>query len=196
MVGHHQVVVAERHRAAGHALDRRPAVAPGGVAVAIAAEGGAQILAGAERHRGGLLQVDDPVGHPTLQRLGDHLRGALADGREVRERAGGGPLLELAGRQRPNDLGGTEEGHRLLAGQQAAILEVGHLLQRFQRIHAVEGSDATSCRHADRHRYGRPPCCIVPSPPTSTGPSCAPTSRCLAGPARRSMPPRTPGSCS
>ena len=88
VVGHDQVLVPEVLRRPGHGLDRGAAVGPGGVAVAVAADGGPEVGADAGLH-GDLLELAQPVGDLPVECLADGPRGAVADALERGEPAGG-----------------------------------------------------------------------------------------------------------
>ena len=122
MVGHDQVLQAEGHGGAGHGLDGGATVAPGGVGVAIALDGGSQLRTVAERDGRLGLESSDAIGHATLERLDDDLAGACTHRWQLEERAVGDASLQLAGRKLPHHIGGAQEGRGLLRGQEASVL--------------------------------------------------------------------------
>ena len=85
VVGDDEVLVPERHRGAGHLRDRRAAVAPGGVAVAVALERGAQLGALADVDGRLRLQRGEVLVDPAVDGEGDHVAGGLADVGQVEQ---------------------------------------------------------------------------------------------------------------
>ena len=121
MVGHDDVVVAERPGGLGHRPYGGAAVGPRGVHVAVAAQRSTQRLALVQRHPGSGLQIGQVGARPAGDGIDDHRRGARPDAVEVGQGAGGDARLELIGRQRRHHAGGPLERPHLLAGGQLAV---------------------------------------------------------------------------
>ena len=110
VVGQHQVLVAQLDRGQRHLLDRRAAVGPVRVAVAVAAQRLRSAAAAPSRSVPSsgdqAAQVDRLLAG---QRLGDAAGGDLADPGQLGQRAGGGPRGQLSGGQRGERLGRRPE---------------------------------------------------------------------------------------
>ena len=138
MIGEHHVVVAETSCSARHRLDGRPAIAPPAVHVTVAAQRGAVAgtIVGHLDLGLGLDLVD--VARVAVQGLGDQSSRRIADPVEIGERAGGGPCLQLVGRDGPNDLERPDERLRLESGVVGPIEAVHHSFEGVDRSHVIE----------------------------------------------------------
>ena len=99
VVGEHHVLVAQLAGGLRHLADRRAAIRPVGVDVAVAAQCGAQRGAQlGDRLAAGRLQAAQVDRLLAAQRFGDGARQHLADARQVAKRPAPGPLCQLGRR--------------------------------------------------------------------------------------------------
>ena len=95
VVGQHQVLVAQVARRLGHLADRRSAVGPLGVGVAVTAQGGPQRRAAVDQRTGAGLELVQVRRLDPGQRLGDAPGGGLADAGQRSQRLGERPVEQL-----------------------------------------------------------------------------------------------------
>ena len=130
VVGEHHVLVAEGDGRRRHVLDAGAAVAPRGVGVAVAPERGpvGGRLGAHLDHRLG-LELGQVGGDLAVDGLADHAGGRVADARQLGQRAGPGPLLELGRVGGHDDVERPHPGLRLEAGHVGAVQAVDDPLQ-------------------------------------------------------------------
>ena len=144
VVGEHLVLVPQLDRRERHLLDRRPAVGPVRVRVQVPAQLRPQLLAALHQRPEGRLELGQPLGHLTVDGVGDHGRGARADARQVRQRAGLRARGDLVGRQR------QDHRRRVAEGLDPAGLLAAALHQERDPAQGRDRSSLVRARHLPR----------------------------------------------
>ena len=129
VVGDDEVLVAERHRRAGHHLDRRSAVAPGGVAVAVTPECGAELGALADLDGRLVFELGEVVVDAAVEGQGDDLGRGRADAGQVLQRAVLVALRDLVVTELPHEITGVDVGLDPSALLEGSVLEVHDAIQ-------------------------------------------------------------------
>ena len=145
VIGLHHVLVTDRHRGGGHCLDRRAAVAPCGVQVAVALERVAVHLAfGGDRHLRLGFDLCEIRGLAAGEGVGDHRGGRRTDAVEVGQRSGISAPGEFIGRCRAHDIERSRECLGLEPRLVGSVEAVDHSQQRLLGRHHA---DRTGQRH-------------------------------------------------
>src|SRR4051794_16353398 len=149
VIGQHHVLVTEVARGARHRLDRRAAVTPQAVEMAVAFQSGAVLRSVAsQRHTClGLDLVD--VARVPVQRFGDESGSRIADPFQFCQGAGLGARRELFRRRGANDLEGADERLRLEPCLVRPVEAVNHAFERLDGCHVSE------CRWTSWRACGR-----------------------------------------
>jgi hypothetical protein len=151
VVGEHEVRVAEVAGGDRHLPDRRPAVRPGRVGVAVTAQRvpqrhpgrGRRVQPGSlagplvDRLAGAGLQVDQVVGHLAGQRLRHHRRRLLADAGQLAQRAQLDPAPQRVHRDLPEHVRGPPERPHPVRRLVPALHQEGDAAQV---VHGVAGA--------------------------------------------------------
>ena len=135
VVGDDEVLVPEALRGAGHHLGGGAAVAPGGVAVAVAPQRGAQLGALADVDGRLVLELGEVLVDAAVERQHDHLARGRADAGQVEQRAVGVVLGDGVVAQLPDEVAGLAVGGHPAAFGQGAVEQVHDAIEGVGRTH-------------------------------------------------------------
>ena len=136
VVGQHHVLVSELDRGAGHLLDRRSAVGPVRVAVAVAAQRGAERRAlGRQRDRRLVFELQQVGRRLAVHGLGDDARRDRADVVELGERARLRPRLDLRRIEIGDRVARVRERLDAVRGFERAVEQEDDAVEGVDRLH-------------------------------------------------------------
>lgn len=142
MVGDDHPFVAQGDGGLGHLPERRAAVGPGGVGMAVTAQGGQDLVAFAERDPAALVEPGQVAVVVAVDGIHDHLGGRLPYAVEFGERARRRSCRDLGRPDFGHDIDRPLERADLLPRRELAVEKVDRLAQREFRLHGTHGTAA------------------------------------------------------